>query len=57
MPEVGELPDDLKASVRRNAMEIGHNRFSPDSEHLVTALERALEKDSAAFGKMRSALA
>jgi len=27
MPEVGELPDDLKALVRRNAVEIGHNRF------------------------------
>jgi TIR domain len=44
MPEVGELPDDLKALVRRNAVEIGHNRFNADSERLVTALERALGK-------------
>jgi hypothetical protein len=44
MPEVGELPDDLKALVRRNAVEIGHNRFNADSQRLVTALERALGK-------------
>ena len=44
MPEVGELPDDLKALVRRNALEIGHIRFDADSEHLVNAVERALAK-------------
>jgi ribose transport system substrate-binding protein len=44
MPEAGELPDDLKALVRRNALEIGHNRFDADSEHLVNAVGRALEK-------------
>jgi hypothetical protein len=27
MPESSELPDDLKALVRRNAVEIGHSRF------------------------------
>jgi len=40
MPEVGELADELKPLVRRNAVEIGHNRFNADSERLVTALER-----------------
>jgi Sulfatase-modifying factor enzyme 1/TIR domain len=44
MPEIGELPDDLKALVRRNAVEIGHNRFNADSEILITALKRALGK-------------
>jgi hypothetical protein len=44
MPEAGELPDDLKALVRRNALEIGHIRFDADSEHLITAVERALQK-------------
>jgi formylglycine-generating enzyme required for sulfatase activity len=44
MPETGELPDDLKALVRRNALEIGHIRFDADSEHLVNAVERALGK-------------
>jgi hypothetical protein len=42
IPEVGELPDDLKSLVRRNALEIGHTRFNSDSEHLLTAVERAL---------------
>jgi hypothetical protein len=36
MPEVGELPDDLKAFVRRNALEISHSRFNADSERLLT---------------------
>jgi hypothetical protein len=44
MPEAGELPDELKALVRRNALEIGHIRFDADSEHLVNAVERALGK-------------
>jgi hypothetical protein len=44
MPESGELPDDLKALVRRNALEIGHIRFDADSEQLVKAVERALGK-------------
>jgi TIR domain-containing protein len=44
MPEVAELPDDLKTLVRRNALEIGHIRFNADSEHLVSAVERALGK-------------
>src|SRR5208283_5881681 len=43
MPEVGELPDDLKPLVRRNALEIGHNRFRADSERLIAALQRVLE--------------
>ena len=44
MPEAGELPDDLKALVRRNALEIGHIRFNADSAHLDSAVERALQK-------------
>jgi formylglycine-generating enzyme required for sulfatase activity len=44
MPEAGELPDDLKALVRRNALEIGHVRFDADSGLLVNAVERALGK-------------
>jgi hypothetical protein len=44
MPEAGELPDDLKPLIRRNALEIGHIRFDADSEHLINAVERALGK-------------
>lgn len=43
MPQPGDLPEDLKALVRRNALEVSHTRFSVDSERLVTAIERILE--------------
>jgi hypothetical protein len=41
MPVVGELPDDLRSLVRRNALELSHYRFQPDSERLIDAVERA----------------
>jgi hypothetical protein len=43
MPRSRELPDDLKALVRRNALEVSHNRFSADSERLIAAVEQVLE--------------
>ena len=30
MPRSGDLPDDLKALVRRNALQLGHERFRTD---------------------------
>jgi formylglycine-generating enzyme required for sulfatase activity len=47
MPEDGELPDDLEALVRRNALKLRHDRFRTDSERLASAVERALEKTAA----------
>jgi hypothetical protein len=47
MPRSSDLPDDLKALVRRNALQLSHDRFSTDSEQLASAVERALEKTSA----------
>jgi hypothetical protein len=47
MPVVRELPDDLRSLVRRNALELSHYRFQPDSERLIDAVERALEKATA----------
>src|SRR6266446_534261 len=47
MPRVGDLPDDLKALVRRNALQLSHDRFRTDSERLASAVERALEKTAA----------
>jgi formylglycine-generating enzyme required for sulfatase activity len=44
MPEVGDLPGDLKALVRRNALKLSHDRFRAESELLASAVERALEK-------------
>jgi hypothetical protein len=47
MPQSGDLPDDLKALVRRNALQLSHERFRTDSERLESAVERALEKTAA----------
>jgi hypothetical protein len=44
IPEVGDLPDDLKALVRRNALQLSHDRFRTDSKQLVTELKSALGK-------------
>ena len=44
MPRSGDLPDDLKSLIRRDALEVSHNRFRTDSERLIVAVERALEK-------------
>jgi len=43
MPRPGDLPDDLKPLVRRNALEVSHARFRTDSERLIRAVEQALE--------------
>ncbi len=46
MPRSGDLPDDLKALVRRNALQLSHERFRTDSERLESAVGRALEQNS-----------
>src|SRR5271166_191609 len=43
MPRSGDLPNDLKSLVRRQALEVSHNRFRADSERLIGAVGRALE--------------
>jgi hypothetical protein len=35
MPEIGELPDDLKPLARRQALELRHSRFDDDAEYIV----------------------
>ncbi len=47
MPGSRDLPDDLKALVRRNALQLSHDRFRSDSERLASAVERTLEKTAA----------
>ena len=42
MPRICDLPDDLKALVRRNALQLSHDRFRTDSERLASAVERTL---------------
>ena len=47
VPEVDQLPDDLKALVRRNAIEVSHSRFNADFGRRVKAIERVLENADA----------
>jgi hypothetical protein len=47
MPRSRDLPDDLKSLLRRHALEVSHTRFRADSERLIGAVERALEKAKA----------
>jgi hypothetical protein len=47
MPQPRDLPDDLKTLVHRNALVLSHDRFRPDSERLVVAVKRVLEKTAA----------
>ena len=47
MPRSSDLPDDLKLLVRRNALEVSHNRFNADLGRLIAAIERVLEKADA----------
>ena len=47
MPDAGDLPDDLKALVHRNAIQLSHDRFRTDSERLESTLKGVLEKAAA----------
>jgi hypothetical protein len=44
MPRSSDLPDDLRLLVRRNAVEVSHNRFNADFGRLVATIEKVLEK-------------
>ncbi len=39
MPAPGDLPDDLSALARRNAIELSHQRFVYDADKLVSAIK------------------
>jgi tetratricopeptide (TPR) repeat protein len=47
MPRSTDLPDDLKALVRRNAMRVSHTEFDDDCRRLVAAIELVFEKNLA----------
>jgi internalin A len=44
MPSYRDLPYDLRAMVRRNALEVSYTRFSADSERLIKALAAILKQ-------------
>jgi hypothetical protein len=47
MPGASDVPDDLKALVRRHAIPISYDRFNADSARLIVVLERIFEKTTA----------
>jgi tetratricopeptide (TPR) repeat protein len=46
MPRLTLLPTELQPLVRRQAVEVSHTRFGADSERLIDALNRAIEKSA-----------
>jgi DNA polymerase len=63
MPSPAQLPEDLAALARRNAIEISHQRFNDDIQRLVDAIKKALPAsplikppDSAAASRSADAL-
>jgi tetratricopeptide (TPR) repeat protein len=44
MPKVGDLPDSLKPLVRRQAIDLHHDRFGRDAEALIDRIREALRK-------------
>jgi hypothetical protein len=44
MPEAADLPDELKALARRNALKLSHDRFRTESEQLASTVGQVLEK-------------
>ena len=42
MPSPADLPEDLAALARRNAVEISHQRFNYDVQKLVSAIKNAV---------------
>jgi hypothetical protein len=44
MPRSIDLPDDLKALVRRNALRLSETGFNDDCRRLIAAIEQVLEK-------------
>ena len=47
MPKEEELPDELKALVWRNALELSHSRWDYDIQQLLGAIELAAQADNA----------
>jgi hypothetical protein len=56
MPTAAQLPADLQALARRNALELGNTRFNADIERLVAALRDALGEAAPAPVRRRALL-
>lgn len=51
MPRADQLPDTLKPLVARHAVRLTHERFRPDADGLINALQRALKAAKEARAK------
>jgi hypothetical protein len=40
MPDINELPDDIKPLSRKNAIEISHTRFNSDADRLIKSIQK-----------------
>jgi TIR domain len=54
MPKSTQLPDDLQPLVRRQAVEVTHNRFATDSERIINAINRAFEASTASGAESKT---
>ncbi len=54
MPRSRDLPDDLKALVHRNALQLSHDHFRTDSERLASAVERRTDSERLASAVERA---
>jgi tetratricopeptide (TPR) repeat protein len=57
MPKAEEVPDSIKALVRRHAVEVRHSQFGRDAEALVAKVSEALGSESARPTRWRVGIA
>jgi tetratricopeptide (TPR) repeat protein len=57
MPKAEEVPDSIKALVRRHAVEVRHSQFGRDAEALVAKVREALGGESARLNRRRAGVA
>src|SRR5262245_40723192 len=57
MPKAEEVPDSIKALVRRHAVEVRHSQFGRDAEALVAKVSEALGSESARLTRWRVGIA
>ena len=51
MPQAGNLPDDLKPLVRRQALRVSYERFHADAQPLIGVVEQVMGQQRAIAGK------
>jgi tetratricopeptide (TPR) repeat protein len=57
MPKADEVPDSIKALVRRHAVEVRHSQFGRDAEALVAKVSEAIGGESTRLNRRRAGMA